>query len=415
MIRKAVLFLFVFFLAILMIACQDERLQQPLFQYSMNNPADSGSRYPNIYVDNTGKMYLSWLVPIEEDIATVQYSTYKNERWTLPKTVHIDTDFFVNWADFPSVVGYEGTEVAAHWLRKVEGGPYAYDVQISFFDEDRNRWGEAIKPHLDMTATEHGFVSLEPIDSDKVLAVWLDGRETAGRADDEYSDTSKSMTLRSAEISRSGEITNSQIIDGTVCDCCQTDLAKTDDGFVVVYRGRTAEEIRDIKIAHYNTDSGTWSEPVTVHDDGWQIMACPVNGPRVVANGNQVAVVWYTGEGDNPRVSVATSADGGQTFGDPVEMPESESRVLGRADLVIGDDGSVYVSWMQEFEGSGYIMMAEVGPDGTVSDEQTVGITDASRTSGFPRIALVDDSLVFAWTQTDPIVRLRTAKVDLEP
>ena len=410
MFKKAVLFLFVFFL---MIACSDEKFQQPLFKYSMDNPADAGSRYPNLYVDGTGKMYVSWLVNIEENIDAIQYATYEEGRWTSLKTVRVDTDFFVNWADFPSVIGYEGTELAAHRLKKMEGGPYAYNVQVSFYNEETRRWDEAVQAHQDTTSTEHGFVSLEPINSDKVLAVWLDGRETSGRADDEYSDTGKSMTFRSAEISKLGEITRRQIIDDTVCDCCQTDLAKTDDGYVVVYRGRTAEEIRDIKIARYNSQNGDWSEPVFVHEDNWQIMACPVNGPRVVANGNQVAVAWFTSEGENPRVLVAKSDDGGRTFGEPIEMPQSESRVQGRVDLTIADDGSIYVSWLQEFEGAGYVMMTKINPDDSLSDPQTVGITDSSRASGFPRMVLLDDSLIFAWTQTEPLLRVRTAKVDI--
>ena len=180
-----------------------------------------------------------------------------------------------------------------------------------------------------------------------------------------------------------------------------------------MYRGRSANEIRDIKTARYDAESGSWSEPVSVHDDGWQIMACPVNGPRVVANENQVAVAWFTGEGENPRVLVAKSTDGGRSFGEPVQMPQSESRVLGRVDLAMTEDGSVYVSWLQEFEDSGYVMMSQISPDNSVSDPQTVGVTDSSRSSGFPRIALVDDSLIFAWTQTEPILRIRTAKVDV--
>ena len=410
MVKKAFYFLFIL---TFLTSCNDEVLQQPLFQFAMNNPADSGSRYPNLYVDETGKMYLSWLVNIEEDISAFQYTTYHEGRWTAPKTVQIDTNFFMNWADFPSVVGRDGTELAAHWLKKIEGGPYAYNVQVNFFNEETNRWSEPITPHQDGTPTEHGFVSLEPIDSERVLAIWLDGRETENRADDEYADTSKSMTLRSAEISRSGEITNRNIIDSTVCDCCQTDLVKTDSGYVTVYRGRTADEIRDIKISRYDMESGLWSDPVTVHDDGWQIMACPVNGPRVVADGKRVAVAWFTSEGDDPRVLVAKSEDGGQTFDEPIQMPNSESRVLGRVDLAMDDNGSIYVSWMQEFEGSGYIMLSEVTADNSVTDPQTVGVTDSSRSSGFPRVALVDDSLIFAWTQTEPILRIRTAKVDL--
>ncbi|MCG2587420.1 exo-alpha-sialidase [Rhodohalobacter sulfatireducens] len=411
MYKKAILSLFVVVFAI---SCEEQPLQRPLMEYVMNNPTLEGSRYPNFYEDDTGQLYMSWVSKIEEEIHALQYSAYVNGRWTQPKTVKVDMNFFVNWADFPSVVGIDGTELAAHRLRKVEGGPYAYNVEVSFFDSaNSGSWIDPITVHQDTTATEHGFVSMEPINSEKVLAVWLDGRETAGRADDEYADTSQSMTFRSAEISASGEITNRQIIDSTVCDCCSTDLTKTEDGYVAVYRGRTADEVRDIKIAHYDPEEGSWSQPVTVHDDNWQIMACPVNGPAVAANGNEVAVAWYTAENDNPRVLFAKSSDGGQTFGDPIRINETTYRVLGRTDLTISDDGRTYVSWMQESEGMGYVMMREVVSADSLSNPQTVGITDSSRNSGFPKIALIDNSLIFAWTQTEPILRVRTAKVDL--
>ncbi len=411
MVKKAILLISI---ALLISACEDQPHQRPLLEYVMNNPADSGSRYPNFYTDDSGTLYMSWLTNIEEEIFALQYSTYQNGQWTQPQSINVDTNFFVNWADFPSVVGIDGTELAAHRLRKIEGGPYAYNIELSFFDEsDGGNWSEPISPHEDGTATEHGFASLEPMNAEKVLAVWLDGRATENRADDEYADTTQSMTFRSAEISKSGEITNKQVIDGTVCDCCPTDLTETEDGYVAVYRGRGGNEIRDIKIARYNSESGTWSEPVTVHDDNWEIMACPVNGPSVVSNGNNVAVAWYTAEGDNPRVLVAKSTDGGETFGEPILVNESDYRVLGRTDVTISDEGTIYVSWMQEFEGQGYVMMREIQPDNSLSNPQTVGITDASRSSGFPQIALLEDSLIFAWTQTEPILRVRTARVNL--
>ncbi|MDZ7718261.1 MAG: exo-alpha-sialidase [Balneolaceae bacterium] len=411
MFKKAVLLLSVILFAI---SCEEQPLQRPLMEYVMSNPAQSGSRYPHFYKDNSGRLYMSWMTIIEEEIFALQYSTYKNGRWTEPQTVQIDMNFFVNWADFPSVVGLNGTELAAHRLRKIQGGPYAYNVELSFYNEaDGGSWGEGITPHQDGTATEHGFVSLEPIDSDKVLAVWLDGRETEDRADDEYADTSKSMTLRSAEVSRSGEIINKQVIDHTVCDCCPTDLAKTDEGYVTVYRGRSADEIRDIKIARYNSESGNWSDPVTVHDDNWKIMACPVNGPSVSSTGNSVAVAWYTAENDNPRILLARSTDSGRTFSEPIQVNNTDYRILGRTDLTMSEDGTIYVSWMQEFEGLGYVMMREIHPDETMSAPQTVGITDSSRASGFPQISLIDNSLLLAWTQTKPILRIRTAKIDL--
>jgi len=374
MFKKAVLLLFVVLFAV---SCEEQPLQRPLIEYVITNPAQNGTRYPNFYKDNSGRLYMSWLTGIEEDIYAMEYSTYKDGRWTEPGTVIVDTNFFVNWADYPSVVGFEGNELAAHRLRKTEGGPYAYNVEISFFEDAS--WKEPIIPHEDGTATEHGFVSLEPINSERILSVWLDGRMTANRADDEYADTSKSMTFRSAEITRSGDILNKQVI----------------------------------KIARYDTETGIWSEPMTVHNDNWQIMACPVNGPAVTANGNEVAVAWFTGANDNPRVLLARSSDGGRTFSEPVLMNESAYRVLGRTDVAMDENGSVYVSWMQEFEGMGYVMIRNLQPDGTLSDPQTVGITDSSRSSGFPQLALMDDSLMIAWTQTEPVLRIRTASYPL--
>ena len=153
MVKKAVLILFVFNF---MVACEQD-LQQPLFQYVLDNPVASGTRYPNLYKDNTGVLYMSWLSPIEEDIMALEYSTYSEGRWTAPETVHIDTDFFENWADFPSVVGYDGVELAAHRLKKIEGGPYAYNVLVSFYNQQTGRWNEPITVHQDDTATEHGL------------------------------------------------------------------------------------------------------------------------------------------------------------------------------------------------------------------------------------------------------------------
>ena len=58
-----------------------------------------------------------------------------------------------------------------------------------------------------------------------------------------------SMTLRSAVITRrTVSECDEQLVDDSVCDCCQTDVAISASGPVAVYRNRTAEEIRDIYI-----------------------------------------------------------------------------------------------------------------------------------------------------------------------
>ena len=390
--------------------CEDER-QRPVFEYSFTNPGDVGSQYPNMFQDSDGRIYMSWLEGIEEDIYTIRYTTFFEGQWTIPLTVGVSTNYFVNWADFPSIVGMNGNAVAAHWLRKIEGGPYAYNVNIVFPEESPRRWTDPITPHLDGTPTEHGFVSMYPISEERVLAVWLDGRHTEGRGHDEYEDFSKAMTLRSAEVSADGTISRSRVIDEAVCDCCQTDLVAVDDGFLVVYRNRTEEEVRDISIAKYSNETGEWSEPQPVWNDGWEIRSCPVNGPRIAASGDNVAVAWYTMIDNESRVNVSTSTDGGQTFDEPILIAGDES--LGRVDLIMNQEGSLFVSHMVWGDPFARVIIREVRADGELSAPLHVGTTDRSRSSGFPRMKQTGDNILIAWTQTDPHYRLRSALVPL--
>src|SRR6056297_1575590 len=395
----------------ILISCSGER-QQPSYEFTVNNPADSGSQYPNFFRDSTGTVTMSWILKIEEDLNSIQYSTYTDRGWNPPQTVNISSDYFVNWADFPSVVSRDGDIVAAHWLQKIEGGPYAYNVNVVFPGEQARRWTDPIIPHSDGTATEHGFVSIEPLSEDRVLAVWLDGRQTADRGHDEYSDPDKAMTLRSAEISSDGTVTRRREIDAMVCDCCSTDLVMMDGEVAVVYRNRTTEEIRDIYISRYNLETGEWTEPKAVHNDGWEINGCPVNGPRIDYRNGKTAVIWYTEAGGTPQVKLVSSNDMGTSFGDPIII--SKENTIGRADLSLGNDGTVYASWMATQNDNGYVIMRRVQPDGTPENPIEVGLTASSRRSGFPRMAMINDGLLFAWTQTEPIIRVRTGIVTFE-
>ncbi len=399
------IYLILLFSAFLMISCSED-LQQPTFQFVSSDTAEVGSRFPNLYVDNTGMITMSWTLQIDEGMYALQYANYRNGRWTEPTTVHVGTDFFVNWADFPSAVSWDGQLVAAHRLKKIEGGTYAYNVNVLFPKEESRRWTEPITPHTDNTPTEHGFVSMEPLNDDKVLAIWLDGRHTEHRGHDEYGDPSQSMTLRSAEVSKDGTVSRSLEIDAMVCDCCQTDLIRTDDGAIAVYRGRTEDEIRDIYVVRYDLEFGSWSEPATIYDDGWKIAGCPVNGPRIEAGGDIVAVSWFTQADGENSVKVSISEDGGVTFREPVVI--SNERIIGRTDVLVRDNGDVYVSWMESRNGVGDIMLQRIGEESSAMPIR-LGITSSSRRSGMPRMAKTDDAILFAWTQTDPNMRIRTA------
>jgi len=343
-----------------------------------------GSGEPQLAPGPDGSVVMSWLEPQGEATA-LRYSLLRAGGWSAPKTVASGDNWFVNWADFPSVVAIDETLWAAHWLVKAAAGTYEYDVAVSISTDAGETWQEPVTPHTDGTLSEHGFVSLYPV-GEGVGALWLDGRNMEA-----------GMTLRSAVVTRDSRITDSRLVDDLVCDCCQTDVAMGPRGPVAVYRDRTPDEIRDIYVTRMI--EGEWERGRPVADDGWNIAGCPVNGPAVAARGNDVAVAWFTAAGDETRVRFAISADGAGSFGDAIDV--AVDRPLGRVDLLLLDDGTALVSWLSQGEGSeGLIQARAIFADGALGEVSTVGRTSSGRLSGFPQIAEYGDSVVFAWTRT---------------
>jgi hypothetical protein len=370
------------------------------------NPATAGSRYPRLAAAPDGTVVMSWLAPEPDGGHALRYAYWSEGGFGAAATVASGEDWFVNWADFPSVVPGDDGLLAAHWLRKLPGHAYAYEVRLAISADRGRQWSEPATPHDDGTATEHGFVSLLPQDGG-VLAAWLDGRHTSGGHD--HASGSGAMTLRALSLARDGGAAGTGVeLDARVCDCCQTGAALATDGPVIVYRDRDASEVRDIALVRW-TDRG-WSEPVRVHADGWRMPACPVNGPAVAARGAQVAVAWFTAP-DRPRVRLAFSGDGGANFGAPLEV--AAGAPLGRVDLVLLADGRAVVSWLEAGTSGARVLVQPWTQDGAAGEARVVTPSTGARSTGFLQLALAGDDLLFAWTDDGNPSAVRTAKARL--
>jgi hypothetical protein len=172
-------------------------------------------------------------------------------------------------------------------------------------------------------------------------------------------------------------------------------MAAVDSGFFVAYRDRSPEDIRDISYVRFA--SGKWSEPVAISDDGWHLTGCPVNGPQVAADGNRLALAWFSASKDEPRVQVVFSEDGGETFGSPIRADAGQA--LGRVDVELAGDGAL-VTWLARATRGGEVLARRVSPKGASSEIVTVASTGADRASGFPRIASFQGEIYVAWTES---------------
>ena len=381
----------------LMFGCTNKELQAV--------PEINSASLPNLFKDPEGNVHVSY-VTTNDDVSSLWLAPWEQGAWGESELVASGNNWFVNWADFPSVVR-EGNKYYAHWLEKNGHGTYAYGVRYSIKTIGQE-WSSSQWLHTDNSATEHGFVSLEA-STDGVHAVWLDGRnmQSGGHAAHsehtrtQVHDEVQGMTLRYAFVNNQAQVIKRTLLDDLSCDCCQTAMVETPAGVVIAYRDRViqnqASEIRDIKILHNYADE--WKEASNAPVDNWNIQACPVNGPVLSAWNNNLALAWFTAADDTPKVQLAISNDGGRNFQNAIIVDDSNN--LGRVAVDWLNSETIFITWIG-MEGSNTALLYRiVSTNGSVSAIQTAAKIDMARSSGVPQVVQIENNKVLlTWTKT---------------
>ena len=375
---------------------QEKATENPALQ-SIESPAGSDASLPHLIKGGDDLLYMSWVEKRDSGWIDLKYSVQKEDIWQTPEVIASGNDWFVNWADYPMMAVDKQGNMIAHFLAKSSSGTYSYDVNV-VYKPVGGEWSEPIIPHDDGTPTEHGFVTMLPKNDGTFLLSWLDGRNTGGGDHDSGGHGGGgAMTIRTATLDMMGNLTQEAELDSRVCDCCQTGGAMTLGGPVIVYRDRSEEEMRDMSFVRFVDNN--WTESKAVNSDGWKIAGCPVNGPRIAAYENTTATAWFTAAEGIAKVKVAFMDDSGASFQEPIIVDDSVS--VGRVDIVMIDNQSAYVSWLDLEGETPLIKFRKVSKNGSMNDPIIVSETSASRGSGFPQMELIDGTLFFAWTNVE--------------
>ncbi|MBK8702016.1 MAG: hypothetical protein IPN29_21575 [Saprospiraceae bacterium] len=363
----------------------------------------------NLTTGEDGHMYLTWLEYINDSLVELRLARLMPDArsWEDLGVVQGGTDWFVNWADFPSVINFAKDKFMAHWLQYSGDGTYEYDILTSFSDDGGKLWSNPAPLNDTTVNSEYGFVTLKA-NAGGVFAVWLDGRNMTGDHDD-HAGSHGAMNLRSVTLDGAGKRSEETVLDDKTCECCNTAVAMTSTGPIVFYRDKSNEGIRDI---HYTRlVNGEWIKDKTLNQDNWAISGCPVNGPAADAGGNYVASVWYTEAGDRPAVQLAVSGDGGKSFGSPILV--SQDSTLGRVDVVVDEKSEViYVSYLEKTNSESRLMLVQYNLEGQKLRADKIAPMSAARKSGFPRMAMAGGKLMVVYTDVDGVKqRVRTVKI----
>ena len=333
-----------------------------------------------------GRIWLTWLETSGATTA-LRFATRRPQdaSWSEPRTIASGAHWFVNWADFPALTADGGGRATAVWFVNNPAPPAGsgaghdhhgpgYRAFLSSTTDEGKTWSPPAL--LTREANSIEFVSLATLADGRVLAAWLDGR---GKRNGAGAQRLSARILGSAE--------PDTLVDASVCDCCQTSLTAFPDGTALLaYRGRTADEVRDIRVTRFR--GRAWDEPRALAVDDWRINACPVNGPQLASDGGRVAAAWFTAADHEPRVLASFSPDAGARFLQPLRL--HDTKPAGRVATALLRDGAILVAWVDV---AGVLWLRRVTPEFTAAEPIALTVPGTARVKGFPRLALLRDYL----------------------
>lgn len=373
------------------------------------NPAGAGASGGSLAVSPEGTTWLTWIEPVAGGHA-LRFATrgLAEQGWSESRTIAQGPDWFVNWADFPALTAGEDGRATAVWFVNnpvpaaagAHGGHgHGYHARISRTADGGRTWSPPERLTRESDSVE--FVSLATLADGRVLAAWLDGRGKHRPGD--------AQRLYARIL---GDAVPDTLVDPSVCDCCQTTLTAFPDGSALVaYRGRTKEEIRDVRVARF--DGVNWEAPRPLGTNRWKISACPVNGPQLAHIGGQTGVVWFTAADGDPRVLASFSTDAGGSFVAPLRL--DEIKPSGRVATALLRNGSLLATWV---DADGAIRLRRVNPDFAAGDPVVLSTAGTARARGFPRVVVARDyaggktaaEMLVVFT-AEPAPTLRTLRV----
>ena len=220
----------------------------------------------------------------------------------------------------PIIVNSEKDEVSAHGengpkLKQGKGrGIFAAWIGKRDIKFARSmNFGKSFEPALrvndDQGKASQSFFAMDVSPNGKVFLSWLDGRDKKlGKPG-----TSSVYIARSVNQGKSFE--KNIKISGDVCPCCRVALAFGDNGEVFASWRHVYKDNERIMVVATSLDGGeTWGDPVKITKAGWKINGCAHSGSTMKYVGGKLFISWYTGKDDKAALKLAYSTDQGKSF-----------------------------------------------------------------------------------------------------
>src|ERR1051325_3032887 len=272
-----------------------------------------------------GTFYVAW-VNHDAKQADVMLARFNNEGAPQGSPVRVNRQAGIATAwrgDQPSLaVGTDGAVYVLWTARDETKDKQGTDVYLSVSSDRGQSFSSEVKVNDDKEPSAHGMHSLAVAHDGRVYAAWIDERnvpqpQPSTKAEGHHMESNRDVYL-SYSTDGGRTFSANRRVATEACPCCKTSLALAADGTLYAgWRQVLPGSFRHIAVASSADGGTTFSQPVIVSDDHWMLQGCPVSGPSLSVDGasGNLKVVWYAaGEGSAPGVYFAESNDKGRSF-----------------------------------------------------------------------------------------------------
>src|ERR1043165_5521543 len=284
--------------------------------------ADADAAEPATASAPDGSVYVAWVEHRQNGEADVMLARFNDAGQSQgePARVNPEAGRATAWrGDPPTVAASTDGVVYVGWTARAEpSSALAEDLYLSASRDGGRSFAAPVKVNDDQRPVVHGMHSLAVAPDGRVYLAWLDERNVTQPRPSEVAEGHHMESNRElfTAYSTDGGRTfspNRRVAAGA-CPCCKTRLAVGPGGRLYVgWRQVLPGDFRHIAVAS-STDGGeTYSQPVVVSDDRWQIAGCPVSGPALAVGADgALRVLWYSeGQAGEAGLYWSESVDGG--------------------------------------------------------------------------------------------------------
>jgi hypothetical protein len=356
-------------------------------------PGTKAISNPAAALDPQGRLFLAWVQGADGQHDAVHVARVEPGAATIEAPVRVTAaDEVVGSRHLaPGLAVGPGGEIYVTWSARPPGGAGS-DVRLARSLDGGRTFGAAVTVNDDGQPVSRGFESVTVAPDGNVHVGWIDGRDRQQRADAVSTYVARSRD-RGATFGRNVRA------DERTCVCCRVGLSAGADGSLYVGLRQVNGGVRDIAVARSGDGGATFAAPVLVHQDNWQISACPHRGPSLGQDrGGRVYVAWYTEGTEAPTIHLATSDDRGRTFTRPHSLGYPRGTFPDAPVMAVTPAGRAYVAWYESSPVVSRVFMRQVAERGTGLGAPQL-VSEGAHRSHHPVVALGGGRLAVAWAQ----------------